>query len=110
MSDKPFDKPVDKPVDKTVFVLHRMEPIVGRFPEAKQVSEEWFEFLKKFPDCRKVEVICCFEDQISWVEEWASRMAHDKFNEEHFSYADFAVRMLGCSRGIFNRSMYRKVY
>ena len=86
-----------------------MEPLSGRFDDAQKISEEWFEFLKKMPDCKGVNVICCVEKQFAWLEEWASRMAFDKFNEEHFAYADFSVRMLDCSRGIFTRQAYRKL-
>ncbi|MBK8289458.1 MAG: hypothetical protein KAY78_03570 [Pseudomonadales bacterium] len=100
----------DKPVDKTIFVLHRMEPLSGHFDEAKKLSEEWFEFMKKIPDCKKIEMICCVESQIAWLEEWTNRMTHDKFNEEHFAYADFAVRMMACSRGVFTRGMYRQLH
>ena len=48
------DKPINKPVEKAIVVLHRMEPLAGRFEDAKKVSEEWFEFLKKIPDCKKI--------------------------------------------------------
>ena len=99
----------DKHVDKTVMLLHRMEPMAGRFEEAKKISEEWFEFIKKFPDCKSVDLLCCVEGSIVWFEEWSSKIASDKFNEEHFSYADYAVRMMGCSRKVPSRVAYRKV-
>lgn len=99
----------DKPVDKTIFVLHRMEPLIGRSEDAKKLAEEWFEFIKKMPDCRGVDVICSVEKQLAWLEEWTNRAAYDKFNEEHFSYADFSVRMMDCSRGIFTRYAYRRL-
>ena len=103
------DKPINKPVEKAIVVLHRMEPLAGRFEDAKKVSEEWFEFLKKIPDCKGVDVICSTDKQLAWFEAWTSRAAFDKFNEEHFAYADFSVRMLDCSRGIFSRQPYRKL-
>ena len=99
----------DKPVEKAIFVLHRMEPLVGRFEDAKKVSEDWFEFLKKMPNCKGVDVICSVEKQVAWLEEWTSRMAFEKFNEEHFSYADFSVRIMNCSRGMPTRYVYRKL-
>ena len=103
------DKPINKPVEKAIVVLHRMEPLAGRFEDAQKVSEEWFEFLKKIPDCKGVDVICSTDKQLAWFEAWTSRMAYDKFNEEHFVYADFSVRMMNCSRGIFTRHKYRKL-
>jgi len=92
-----------------VVVLHRMEPLAGHFSEAQTISEEWFEFLKKIPGCKGVDIICSVDNQLAWLEEWASRVALDKFNEEHFMYADFSVRMMGCSRGVFTRYVYRKL-
>jgi hypothetical protein len=103
------DKPINKPAEKAIVVLHRMEPLVGRFEDAKKLSEEWFEFLKNIPDCKGVDVVCFADKQFAWLEEWSSRMAFDKFNEEHFAYADFSVRMIDCSRGIFTRHTYRKL-
>jgi hypothetical protein len=99
----------DKLVDKTVVVLHRMEPIAGHFEEAKKISEEWFEFVKKIPDCKGVDLICCVEGRIAWFEEWTSKAAVDKFNEEHLPYADYAVRLMSCSRVVPSRPVYRKV-
>jgi hypothetical protein len=103
------DKPVDKSVDKTVVVLCRLEPLAGRFQDAKKVSEEWFEFIKKMPDCKRVDIICSVEHQIAWLEDWTSKMALDKFMMDHLVYADFSVRMLDCSRGVPFRHVYRKL-
>lgn len=99
----------DTPVDKSVVILHRMQPLSGRFEEARKVSEDWFEFIRKMPGCTGVESICCVDEQIAWIEMWASRMAFNKFNEEHVAYIDFPVRMLNCSRGIPSRHIYRKM-
>ncbi|HSC74645.1 MAG TPA: hypothetical protein VLB90_00220 [Pseudomonadales bacterium] len=110
MSDKPVVPPVvDKPVDKSVVVLCRMEPTMGHFEEAKKLSEEWHEFLKTMPDCKNIDVICCVETQIAWLEGWTSQMAMDKFNEEHFAYADYLVRMVACSRKVPTRYVYRRL-
>jgi hypothetical protein len=79
----------DKPVDKTAFVLHRMYPASGLFSDAKKVSEDWLEFLKKMNGFKSVDVICIQEDQVAWLEEWENRISVDKFNEEHLAYADF---------------------
>lgn len=99
----------EKPVDKTVVVLGRLEPLPGRFHDAKKVAEEWFEFIKKMPDCKGVDVICNVDTGIAWLEEWTSKMAHDKFVMDHIAYADFAVRMLDCSRGVTIPHVYRKL-
>ena len=106
MSDKPAP---EKSADKSIVVLHRMEPLDGHFSDAKKVSEDWFEFLKKIPDCKGVDVICFTDKQFAWLEGWTSRVAFEKFNEQHFFYADFSVRMLDCSRGIFTRHVFRKL-
>ena len=103
------EKPIEKPIERAIVVLHRMEPLEGRFLDAKKISEDWFEFLKNIPDCKDVDVICSTDKQLAWLEGWTSRVAFDKFNEEHFAYADFSVRMMNCSRGIFTRYPYRKL-
>jgi hypothetical protein len=54
----------DKPVDKTAFVLHRMYPASGLFSDAKKVSEEWLEFLKKM-NGKKVLMLYVFK-KIKW--------------------------------------------
>ena len=105
------DKPVlEKPAaDKSIVVMHRMEPLADQFSVAQQVSQDWFEFLKKMPDCKRVDVICMVDKQVAWLEEWTSRVALDKFHEEHFAYTDFLVRMMACSRGVPTRYVYRKL-
>jgi hypothetical protein len=99
----------DKPVDKTAFVLHRMYPASGLFSDAKKVSEDWLEFLKKMNGFKSVDVICIQEDQVAWLEEWENRISVDKFNEEHLAYADFLGRMQACSKKFPTRFMYRKI-
>jgi hypothetical protein len=109
MQDKPADKPSEKSVDKSVIVLHRMEPIQGRFHDAKKASEEWAVFLKSFPACKNIEVICCMENQIAWIESWESKMAVDHLNANHLPFADYLVRMLDCCRKVPTRFVYRRL-
>ena len=99
----------DKSVDKTIVVLNRVEPLAGHFAELQKISEEWFEFLKKSPDFKGVSVICSVDQQIAWLEEWTSRVAVDKFTDEHIAYADFSTRILNCSRGMATRHVYRRL-
>lgn len=100
----------DKPVDKSVVVLHRIHPLAGRFDDARKVSEEWLEFLKKIPGFTGSDTICCIDSQIAWLESWDSKMSVDKFNAEHIIFADYFARMMDCSRGVFVRSVYRKMF
>lgn len=109
MSDKPVDRPVDKPVDKSVIVLHQMEPMQDRFQDAKKISEDWIVFLKTFPDCKNIEILCCLENKIAWIESWASKMAVDDLNNNHLPFADYLVRMLDCCRKVPTRYIYRRL-
>lgn len=93
-----------------VTVLNQCALKPGHVEEARKVYEEWSAFLKQHKTCQSVELVCCVEGQLVWLEDWVSKQALDQFVGEHMAFADFVTRFYHCSRGAPKRQAMHKVH
>lgn len=92
-----------------VTVLNRCNLKPGQVEVAAKLYEEWVQLLKKQPDCKSTELVCCVEGQLIWLEQWSSKAALDKFTHDHMLYTDHTARFYAASRGAPTRDIYQQL-
>ncbi len=93
-----------------VTVLNQCALKPGEVNAARKVYDDWASFLKPHKECLGVELICCVEGQLVWLEDWNNKQVLDQFVSEHMAYSDFVARFYGCSRGTPKRQVMQKVH
>lgn len=91
-----------------LIVLQRIYPDAAMLPAAVQLKDDWFAVLRQFPQCKQVDLICCVEGQLAWLEYWDSKKSYEECINQKLGLGltDFPARMMECSQRPISRDFY----
>lgn len=83
-----------------VIVMSRSKPSAAQLGEAGAVFEEVKLFMaKRFPDVR-VELICCIENELCWLEYWPNKETVQALHGSYIGVSDLPLRLMNASRTV----------
>jgi hypothetical protein len=91
-----------------VLLLHRIVPKTGCLAQSQKEAENFFAFLKTFPECKSIDVICSIDSQIAWLEEWSSKAAVEEFNASHLAMSSHLSKMSQWAQVMPQRLIFQK--